>query len=307
MNKSKLNKFIKNPGLLFASLGHRGFLNWMSDTVYLKILYFVRLGKRLDLNNPQTFNEKLQWLKLYDRNPLYTTLVDKYAVKKWVAGKIGAQYIIPTLGIWDKFEEIDFEKLPNQFVLKCTHDSGGIVICRDKQSFDKKRARRILNNCLRHNFFWCTREWPYKNVPPRIIAEKYMQDEKTQELRDYKFFCFGGITKTLFVASDRYHLNEETKFDFFDVNFVHLPFTNGHPNALLLPEKPQCFEEMKNLAKILSAGMPHVRIDFYEINGKVYFGEITFFHWSGLMPFNPEKWDYTFGSWLKLPKKEHSL
>ena len=298
---SKFNKFIKNPGLLFRTLGHRGLLNWMDDSTYLKILYFVRLGERLHLDHPQTFNEKLQWLKLHDRNPLYTTLVDKYAVKNWVANKIGKQYVVPTLGVWNHFDEIDFDKLPDQFVLKCTHDSGRIVVCTDKQTFDKKRACRILNNCLRHNFFWGMREWPYKNVPPRIIAEKYMKDEKMQGLRDYKFFCFDGMPKALFIASDRQHPTEETKFDFYDMNFVHLPFTNGHPNAYRLPEKPQCFEEMKKLAGILSVGMPHVRVDLYEINGKVYFGELTFFHWSGLMPFQPKQWDYTFGSWLKLP------
>ena len=275
---------------------------FMPDSWYLHYIYWRKMGTRLNLKNPQTFNEKLQWLKLYDRNPLYTTLVDKYAVKKWVADKIGEQYIIPTLGVWNSFDEIDFDKLPEQFVLKTTHDSKGVVICLDKQTFDREAARQKLTKALCANFYDQGREWPYKNVKPRILAEKFMEDAQTKELRDYKFFCFGGEVKMLFVAVDRQHPTEETKFDFFDMNFVHLPFTNGHPNATHLPEKPQNFTGMKNLASVLSAGIPHVRVDFYEVNGKVYFGEMTFFHWGGFMRFTPPQWDKTIGDWLTLPK-----
>lgn len=295
-----IKKFIKNPLLLFLTLGHREMLNWINDETYLKIAYRIKMGKKLNLDSPVTFNEKLQWLKLYDRRPEYTTMVDKYEVKKWVSAKIGEEYIIPTLGVWDKFDDINFNKLPEQFVLKCTHDSGGLVICKDKRKFDQQKARKKIETCLKHNFFWGQREWPYKNVKPRIIAEPYMEDADTKDLRDYKIFTFNGQVKALFIATDR-ESKEETKFDFFDANFRHLAFTNGHPNANVQPKKPKTFEKMKELAAQLSKGIPQVRVDFYEVNGKIYFGEMTFFHWSGMVPFNPEKWDRIFGEWIELP------
>lgn len=278
-------------------------LNLLSDEAYLKFAFRAKVGKKLDLKDPKTYNEKLQWLKLYNRKPEYTQMVDKYGVKEYVANAIGEEYIIPTLGVWDSFDEIDFDKLPDQFVLKCTHDSGGLVICRDKSKLDKIAAKKKIERSLKTNYYLHGREWPYKNVKPRIIAEQYMEDEKTQELRDYKFFAFDGEVKALFIASDRFAGGEETKFDFFDENFNHLPFTNGHPNANVLPEKPEMFEEMKELAAKLGEGIPQARIDFYEVNGKIYFGEITFFHWGGMKPFKPEEWDYKFGEWIKLPEK----
>lgn len=297
---SKLKKIFKNPKLLFLTLGQRGVFNWMDDKKYIQIAFEILMGKDLNLDNPQTYSEKLQWIKLYDRRPEYTMMVDKYAVKDYVTQKIGKQYVIPTLGVWNHFDEIDFDSLPNQFVLKCTHDSGGLVICKDKSKLDKKKAKKKIEECLRHNFYYGQREWPYKNVPHRIIAEQYMEDSKTKELRDYKFFTFNGEVKALFIATER-GSKEETKFDFFDADFKHLPFTNGHPNAPAMPEKPECFNEMKRLAAKLSEGIPQARIDLYEVDGKVYFGEITFFHWSGFKPFEPEEWDYKFGEWVKLP------
>lgn len=273
------------------------------DQFYLALRFKRRFGRFPNYNNPKSFSEKLQWLKLYDRRPEYTTMVDKYAVKKYVADRIGEQYIIPTLGVWDEFDDIDFDKLPNQFVLKCTHDSGGLVICKDKSELDIEEARKRINISLKRNFYYIGREWPYKNVKPRIIAEQYMEDSDTEELRDYKFFCFDGVVRAMFIASERQSENDETKFDFFDENFNHLPFTNGHPNADVPPSKPACFDQMKQLASQLSKGIPHLRVDFYEVDGKIYFGELTFSHWSGLMPFKPEEWDYKFGSWIKLPRK----
>ena len=269
----------------------------LPDRAYLSIKYRLLIGKKLTLKKPQTYNEKLQWLKLYDRNPEYTKMVDKYEVRKYVAEKIGEEYLIPLLGVWDSFDEIDFDKLPEQFVLKCTHDSGGLVICKDKGKFDTESARRKINKCLKRNYFWQSREWPYKNIKPRIIAEKYMVDESGTELKDYKFFCFNGEPKALFIATDRPH---DTKFDFYDIEFNHLPFTNGHPNADREIKKPAGFDEMAQLARKLSEGLCHVRIDLYDINGKIYFGEITFFHWSGMTPFEPEEWDYKFGEMIKL-------
>ena len=226
----------------------------------------------------------------------------KLWIAEYIAKTIGEQYVIPLIGVWNSFDEIDFNQLPNQFVLKCTHDSGGLVICKDKKDLDLTAARKKICKCLKHNYFYGLREWPYKNVKPRIIAEEYMEDEKTHDLRDYKFFAFNGIVKALFIATERFS-GEEPKFDFFDDEFNHLPFTNGHPNAKVMPQKPSTFEEMKHYASELSIGIPQLRVDFYEINGKVYFGELTFSHWSGLVPFDPEEWDYTFGSWISLPKK----
>lgn len=283
-------------------LAARGLLNWMPDRVYLRILYKARMGKKLNLKNPKTFNEKLQWLKLYDRRPEYTTMVDKYEAKKYVAELIGQDYIIPTLGVWDRFEDINFESLPQQFVLKCTHDSGGLVIVRDKTRLDFEAARARINRSLKCDYFWTNREWPYKNVKPRVIAEKYMVDESDCELKDYRFFCFDGFAKAMFIATDRASKTEETKFDFHDMDFMPLPCTNGHPNASYEIKRPASFEKMKELAEKLSQDLPHVFVDFYDINGQVYFGELTFSHWSGMVQFVPEEWDRTFGDWIKLPE-----
>lgn len=274
---------------------------YIPDVPYLYLKYYFRMGKWLHLRHPRTFNEKLQWLKQYGRRPIDTIWSDKYAVKELIAKEIGAEYVIPLIGVWDSFDAIDFDRLPNQFVLKCTHDSGGIVICRDKSQFDIEKARLTIERGMKHNFYVYSREKAYRDIPKRIIAEEYREDAKTQELRDYKFFCFDGEPKALFIASDRQIKGEETKFDFFDMDYKHLPFTNGHPNATVLPEKPLKFEEMKQLAAKLSKGIPHVRVDFYEVNGQVYFGEMTYSHWGGMTPFDPEEWDYKFGSWIKLP------
>lgn len=276
----------------------------IGDELFLKLKWKRIMGYSLNLKDPRSYNEKLQWLKLYDRRPEYTTMVDKYAVKKYVADIIGAEYIIPTLAVYDSVEDIDYEALPSSFVLKCTNDSGGVVICRDKNSFDRADAEKILRKSLKNNFYWQTREWPYKNVKPRIIAEQYMEDSKNHDLKDYKLFCFDGEMKALFIASDRQNRNEETKFDFFDSNYKHLEILNGHPKAETCPAIPQTINIMKALANKLSKGIPHLRVDFYEINGKVYFGELTFFHWSGLVPFEPKDWDFTFGEWLRLPEKK---
>ena len=296
---NKINYFLHNPKV-FLEIGLLKLLKYLPDEEFLKIKYRFRMRKRLNLKNPQTYNEKLQWLKLYDRKPIYTNMVDKAEAKEYVAELIGNQYIIPTYGVWDKWEDIDFEKLPDQFVLKTTHDSGGVAICKNKSTFDFEGARRKLTKSLRHNYFLDNREWPYKNVPHRLLAEKYMEDE-TGELRDFKFFAFGGKVKALFIATERFKKGEDTKFDFFDENFKHLPFTNGHPNADHTLPEPPAFEKMKELAEKLSKGIPQLRVDFYNINGKIYFGELTFFHWSGIMPFVPEEWDFRFGQWIKLP------
>lgn len=436
--------------ILFGSrmLGVDGII---PDKWYLQMLYRRVFNKKLDLKNPKTFNEKLQWMKLYDRRPIYTTMVDKYAVKKYVADIIGEEYIIPTLAVWNKPEEIEWDSLPDQFVLKCTHDSGGLVICRDKSKLDKEAAMETLRKSLKRNYYKAGREWPYKNVPRRIIAEKYMevkpqvkdlpdykwycfngeptycqviQDRSTIEtidffdtewkhqefvglnpaagpaagpaaveparpanletqiklarelsknmpfsridlyciddkswfgeitlyptsgtsgtftpdkyneilgdmiklpgepmggvicvklndgtfrynapdLPDYKFFCFDGVVKSMFVGTERG--TGDVKFDYFDADFNHLDLIQEHPMSGRDLPKPQHFEEMKQLASKLSQGYPELRVDFYNINGAIYFGELTLFHHGGVIPFHPEKWDYEFGSWIKLPVLE---
>lgn len=300
MNK-KIVEALKNP-YYACELVLNQFAKSVSDEKFVRWKYYLNFRKKLNLDNPQTFNEKLQWLKLYDRHEEYTQMVDKYEAKKYVANLIGEEYIIPTLGVYDTFDEINFEELPNQFVLKCTHNSGGIVICKDKSALDIPRAKKQMTKWLRKNPYWSSREYPYKDVKPRIIAEKYMTDGSKSELIDYKFFCFNGEVKCLFVATDRGKLEEETKFDFFDLNWNHLPIINGHPNSLKIIKKPEGFDEMIKISRELSKNISHVRVDLYSIMGKVFWGELTFFHWGGLKPFVPEDWDVKMGEWLRLPR-----
>lgn len=274
-------------------------MRFIPDELYIKIYYFAHFKKLCNLKKPTTYNEKLNWLKLHDHNSIYPTIVDKYEAKKYVANIIGPAYIIPTLGVWDSFDEIDFTKLPNQFVLKCTHDSEGLVIVKDKTTFDRAAAKGKIESALKQNFYYIGREWPYKNIKPRIIAEKYMEDHVDGELRDYKFFCFNGEPKVMFVASDR--TSDQVKFDYFDLCFNHLDIRQKYPHADKPLRKPGTFKKMIELSKVLSKGFPHVRVDFYEVDGHLYFGELTFYHFSGFMPFEPAKWDKIFGDWLKLP------
>ena len=297
-----LYKFITNKSARFNMLVGMGFTKNMPDDKFLKRAYRANMHKKLNIENPVNYTEKLQWLKMYDHRPEYTQMVDKYAVKSYVAERIGEEYIIPLLGVWDCADDIDFDALPQKFVLKTTHDSGGIVVCKNKAELDIEAARATLRYFNKRDYFNHKREWPYKNVPHRIIAEKYMEDSRYQELRDYKFFTFGGEPKVLYIAQGR-GKGEPTVADFFDMDFNHLPFTIDHDMAPVPPEQPAQFEEMKRLAALLSEGTPQLRVDFYEVDGRIYFGEMTFFHCSGLNPFHPEEWDKTFGDWVELPEK----
>lgn len=323
---NKYIRFIIDSAYRFKTLDDRGFFKKWSDERYLKAAYRAIFHRKLDLDNPQTFNEKLQWLKLYDRKPEYTQMVDKYEAKKYVANIIGEEYIIPTLGVWDRVEDIDWNALPNQFVLKCTHDSGGLVICKDKSKLDIKAAELKLSKSLKRNYYWASREWPYKNVKPRIIAETYMSahskefvlsdttiiDTDTLQSRygllDYKFMCFNGEVKALFldigvVGNSNGHASNYYR-SIFDREWNIMPFNETREHFPLAIQRPDFYEDMVTIAEKLSSGFPHMRVDLYYINGQIYVGELTFFHGSGFSnKFKPEEWDYTFGSWIKLPGK----
>lgn len=262
------------------------------------------MGQNLNLKNPKTYNEKLQWLKLYNRNPDYTNLVDKNAVKKFVASVIGEQYIIPTLGIWNSPDDIDFESLPSQFVLKTTHGGGGggIIVCHDRANLDINGVKSKLRYSLKSDIYKYYREWPYKNVPRKIIAETLLVDENhpNDSLNDYKFYCFDGIPKVMVISSGRF--KGKVCFDYYDMDFNLLPFSQGGPNSGIINEKPENFDQMIAIASKISAGLPHARIDLYNLDGKIYFGEITFFDSSGFAQFTPKEWDYIFGDWIDLAK-----
>ncbi len=272
----------------------------LPDKPYLKLKYYMCFRERLDLKNPKTYNEKLQWIKIYDRNPDYIPLVDKYEAKIKVAEKIGSEHIIETYGVWNHFDEIDFDKLPKSFVLKCTHDTGSIVICKDKNQLDKAAAKEKLEHGLKFDVFRDGREWPYKNVKPRIIAEAYMEDTELGELRDYKFFTFGGVPKYVHIVSNRQNANEETYGDFYDMDYNHVELTIGHDNAPIPPKKPANFEKMIEFAKVLSKGTRQLRVDFYEVNGNLYFGELTFFQDSGFGDILPKSWNRKLGDMIDL-------
>lgn len=277
---------------------------WLPDKAYLKLMFRLELKQKLNLEDPQTFNEKLQWLKLYYHRPDLTMMADKLAVKQHVASLIGEQYVVPLLGSWDDPADIDWDALPRQFVLKTNHDGGnyGIVICKDKDRLDKEKAIRKLRASLKRNPYLLGREWPYKNIPRKVFAEQYLEEAGKQELKDYKFFCFDGKVRFLYIASGRQegHLT----FDYFDENYQHLDVMQTHPQAAFPPEKPEHFELMIELAEKLSKGLPHVRVDFYQVDGQVYFGEYTFFSLGGWAVFDPKEFDSKLGSYIHLPEQK---
>lgn len=267
------------------------------DEWYVKTIFKHFLGYELDLNNPVTFNEKINWLKLYDHNPLYTMLADKYEVKKYVASLIGNEHVVPNIGVWQTAGEIDFSSLPKQFVLKATHDSGGICICRDKNEFDVEAAKKKLSKSLRTNCYYHEREWVYKDIPPRIIADKFLDDHSGHELQDYKFWCFNGVPRIMYCTNKAGSIYE----NFYDMDFNPLPISRGFMVMADL-EKPSGFSKMKEFATMLSKDIPFVRVDFFEVDEIVYFGEYTFYDWGGLKRFSDFEWDKKLGSYITLPR-----
>lgn len=270
----------------------------ISDKEYFKLMGKIKLNKTMDLDNPKTFNEKLQWIKLYDRKPEYTEMVDKYKVKEYVAKTIGAEYIIPTIGIYDRVEDIDFETLPDKFVMKTTHDSGSIIICKDKNKLDKTLVKEKMNKSLKRNYYSLYREWPYKNVKPRIIIEN-MIGKENEEIEDYKFFCFNGKVGIILVCSERSKRLKET---WFDINWNLLELREGNHEIDDTIKKPINLELMIKLSEILSENIAFIRVDFYEVNGKVYFGELTFFPNAGYEEFKPEEYNQKLGDMIDLSK-----
>lgn len=270
------------------------------DRIYLQIVYFKHFRRFINFNNPKTFNEKIQWLKLNYRNEEYTKLVDKYRVKQYITKLIGEEYVIPTLGVWNNVDDIDFKSLPEKFVLKCNNDSGGIVICKNKKDFDEAKAKSFLKERLKNNGYWYGREWPYKNVKPCIIAEKYMEDSISKDIKDYKFFCFNGSMEFFDIDIDRFI---EHRANYYDRNGNFLPFGKTYcpPDYTKKIEMPKNLDKMIELAETISHNTVLFRIDFYEIDGQVYFGEITFYPGSGFSPFTDEKWDYKLGDMIDLP------
>jgi hypothetical protein len=299
-NRQRINRKISSAA--FSALSSMSLLNWMPDKLYLSAMWRAHFGKKLDWKNPRSFNEKLQWLKAYDHNPAYPRLVDKETVRRYVSDTIGPEYLIPLVGgPWKRFDEIDFDLLPESFVLKCTHDSGGVVICRDKKALDLRAVKKKIEKSLRRNYYWGGREWPYKNVKPRVIAERYMGNETGDEVKDYKFMMFGGEHRCAFVCSNRF-AGSKLNVTFFDPGWNRMPFERHYrADARELP-RPERYEEMIRLSERLSAGMPFVRIDLYEISGRVYFGEITLYPGSGLEEFEPVGWDYALGEWIDLKR-----
>lgn len=300
---SKLDRFVFNyaRGL--------GMFDVLSDEQFIKLLWKKRFHNSINLDNPVTFNEKLQWLKLHDRKAEYTIMVDKYEAKKWIAEKLGEgeDFIVKTYGVWNKFEDIDFNVLPDKFVLKTTHDSGGIVVCKNKQQLDMKKAKNMINTSLHRNYYKWGREWPYKNVKPRVIAEQYLEEKAHTEiegLTDYKFYCFNGQPKFLYVSKSNF-INGKKRdlISVYDLNWELTPFQrDDHESLPYIPKKPVGFEKMVELSKKISKNIPFLRVDWYEVDGKLYIGELTFYPGAGFGEFSPKEYNYELGSWLDISK-----
>ena len=293
--------FLKNPSKILLGLLKK-YGRWLPDTWYLKFRYFLEMGHKLNLNDPITFQEKIQWLKLYDRNSIYHLMVDKVAAKRYVADKIGEKYIVPTFGVWNNFDDIDFSKLPDKFVLKTTHGGGntGIIICNNKSRFDYATAKMKLENSLKEDIYDVNKEWAYKDIPHRILAEKFLEHPGMRDLTDYKFFCFNGSPKFIQVIQDR---NTKETIDFFDEGWNHMDFVGLNPNvenAKVVPLRPENLDEMLQVAQKLSVNTKFVRVDLYNIDSHIYFGELTFYPASGYGNFRPGIWSYQLGEHLKI-------
>lgn len=296
----KILSVIKHPSLILLKLDKMNLIR-LSDKKFIEYRFLSEMGYKLNLKSPQTFNEKLQWLKLYDRNPEYTKMVDKYEVREYIKEKIGEEYLIPLIGVYDKFDDIDFDKLSNQFVIKCNHDSGGLIICKDKNRLDIETARKKINRSLKTNYYYSGREWPYKNVKPKILIEKYMEDSNKSDLIDYKLFCFNGIPKIVLVCSERFSSSNMCE-TWFDMNWKLIDMTESGHRVDSTISKPKQLKKLVELSKKLSKNIPFIRVDWYEIGDKLYFGELTFYPASGFEKFEPKEWNKKIGDMLSIDK-----
>ena len=296
MMNDRIIRGIKTPRLIPDYVFRKACYGWMSDRRFITTLYRIRSGSKLNLDNPKTFNEKLNWLKLNYRQPTFTLMADKYAVKQYVSNIIGNYYVVENYVVADRWEDIDFSSLPNQFVIKCTHDSGGAFVCRDKSTFDFESTRKAIEHNLNINYFKPLREWPYKNIKPRIIVDRFLDDQTGNELRDYKWWCFNGEPTYMYCTIKGDNIFE----NFYDLDFKPVPIDHGFPRHQPEFERPITFDLMKELAAKLSQGIPFVRVDFFEVDGRVYFGEFTFYDWGGMRPFGGN-WDEVLGELIDLP------
>lgn len=300
-----VKKWIRKSARIVA---HEVFLNHLSDEAYIRLMYYIKFRRTINLNNPKTYNEKQQWLKLYDRKPEYSTMVDKYEAKKYITERIGEGYTISTLGVWERVEDIDFDMLPDQFVLKCTHDSGGLVICRDKGKLDIIAAKKQIEQSMRTNYFIYGREWPYKNVKPRIIAEPLIHNNDNSMLEEYNFFCFNGEPKFFMHCYGDEDEGETRYNDYFTIDGerLHLQWGNdSSPSGIF--KSFNAYDDMLQKARVLTEGVPFLRVDFYLADGKAVMGELTFFNWGGMMPIHPPEYDVIFGEMLQLPQNNNAI
>lgn len=297
----KIISYILHPSKILLYAMNKNYLFFLPDKIYLKIKFRLKMGKKLDLNNPQTFNEKIQWLKLYDRKDNYTMMADKYKVREYIKEKIGEEYLIPLLGVYDKFEDIDFSALPNKFVIKPNHTSGDIYIYTDTKKLDKIKLKKMINKWLKRDYYKIHREWPYKNIERKIVIEQFMEDNKEKDLKDYKFYCFNGVPKYIVVISDRFTDFHET---YFDDKWNLLDLTEGGKPIDKKQKKPKNYDKMIEFSKILSKDIPCLRVDWYEVNGKLYFGELTFYSNSGYEKFDPESYNLKMGKLIDLRKRK---
>lgn len=295
---NKLLNYITKPKNIVLYLFNKAHFKFIPDKLYLKIKFRLEMGYKLDLDNPKTFSEKMQWLKLYDRKEIYIKMVDKYESKKIVEKKLGAKYVVPTYGIFNSFEEIDFDKLPTSFVIKCTHDSGGLVIVNDKEQLNYGLTKKKINKSLKRKYFYSHREWAYKNVKPRILIEKLLVNDNKEEVIEYNFFCFNGEPKFVMTCHGDKRIKRYN--DFYDINFNKLKLKCIYDNSNIIDTKPNNFQEMIEVSRKLSKNIPHLRVDLYVCNGNIYVGELTFCHWAGFAKFEPEEWNYIIGDYVDL-------
>lgn len=298
---SKFKHFLEHPEYFLTSPAAKGYLDWVPDKIYLKLLYKAILKTKCHIDKPVTFNEKIQWLKLHDRKPEYIKMVDKYDVREYIEGLFGEDMLIPCYGVYNSWDEIDFDKLPEEFVLKCTHDSGSVEICTDKASWNKDEAKARINAALKRNYYKAYREWPYKSVKPRIIIEKYMVDESGNDLKDYKIMCFNGKAKVIEVHENRFTEGEVHTQTFYTEKWEKLDISQpGMEPAEGIRPRPDKMDEMIAMSEKIAKDMYHVRVDWYIIQDKIYFGEITFYDGSGLEAFSTAENDLYLGNLIEL-------